>query len=215
MTICVTACVPEGIVMGIDSRLTETITYFNGQIKQKNLSDTHTKLWLLNESYGLMAHGPFDYYGKDMNIIIDEFKKTYIRTNDDVYLVAYKLNSFIINKYPSLGTQFWLAGIDEGRLNVYHISKEKYELTNYIDGEIDYGFHFGGNENGTNIAKNYVEEINEKYSEMSLNRAEELTKTCIELVISTLNSKGYYSDCGGEIKIFIISQTNSEFKVYR
>ncbi|MEK3908955.1 hypothetical protein [Oceanobacillus sp. FSL W7-1309] len=208
MTICVITCVPDGIVMGIDSRLTENITYPDGRLSQKILSDTHQKIWMINKNVGLTAHNTFDYMGKDLNVIIDEFIESNVKEDDQVYLVAYRFYGFLRKYYPTLETQFWLAGYEEDEPYVIYIHKDENCRRNIENGKISYETHFGGN---TKIAFGLWEKIRPKFNKMSLARAIEYVEFSIEATIKSLSFSNSYSNCGGQVNILVITKESVRF----
>src|SRR5699024_8363689 len=128
-----------------------------GREYKQVLSDNHQKLWILNNKYGLMAHDQFEFKGKDMNIIFEEFKTHLLNGYDSLFLAAYKLFDFNIKNYPTHDTHFWLSGIENSNPTIFHINENKLKVKNIVKGEIHYGFYFGGNKLGADIEKKFIE----------------------------------------------------------
>lgn len=119
MSVIVSLCLSDGIVMAADSRLTRVNKYMDGSIT-KSYEDNIMKLFeLKNKNIGILWCGDYKVGNDEIPEFIEKINNK-INIEDSVEMVANIINSCCLNNYRSSIT-WQVAGYNEGKQFVYQI----------------------------------------------------------------------------------------------
>ncbi|KRG15622.1 hypothetical protein ACA30_05920 [Virgibacillus soli] len=208
MTIFTTICVPEGIVMTSDSRLTQRFDYEDGSYREFALSNEEQKIFLVkNNEIGITYTSNRMRDGFRMPEFISRFNQLHLSQEDSVKSIATKLNDCLINE--EFTGSIVVAGYDDNLPFVFLLENNEVTLLNRNeDEEIIFCITRGGKIDRINdvLDKSCVE-----IKELSLNQALELGIELTQDSIDYYNSLPEYSNIGGTVSHLTIQGNQTTF----
>lgn len=216
MSVIVSLCLSDGIVMAADSRLTRVNKYMDGSIT-KSYEDNTMKLFeLKNKNIGILWCGDYKVGNDEIPEFIEKINNK-INIEDSVEMVANIINSCCLNNYRSSIT-WQIAGYNEGKQFVYQIVNDSVTRKN-IDpstGSEGLGIIWDGERT---ISGKYINEdipiyIDNKRTlrssdipNMSINEGVLFTKALLE------KSCEKFDDCEKPIDVLVITPNGLEWKI--
>jgi hypothetical protein len=225
MSLIISLYVPEGIVLAGDSRLTlnwseknptgETIHFsING-------SDTNSKIFAIQNKFGLGAFGMADIKGVPIAGFINEFIEEKIEDKTEVNEIPEKLQEFFGKKFDYPAVNFYVAGykIEKG-ISIQHvyfvnIAGKTCNRVNDKDGAIHFGANWGGE---IEILQRLIQDVQLRkgadwsemkaspimYNFLTLQDAIDFCEFGIRTTIETLRFQRRAKTVGGSIDTLII-----------
>lgn len=214
MSIISVVYVPEGIAMAADSRLTGHKDYYNGLIDRFTISDNSQKIFLLKKSnVGISSCGDALIDGKTIADYLRIFEIEQITKDDDIHVIASKLQKSLIPTSATSNLFFFIAGYIKNDAFIYKVKRDTLELMRKGD---EYGANWNGEKEAFSklILKNDNLNLGEtqfEWSLMPLKDGIDLAEFIIELTIKYQRFEDRIATCGGDIDVLAITKDYAKF----
>lgn len=216
MSVIVSLCLFDGIIMAVDSRLTRVNEYTDGSIIKKYQDDIMKLFELRNKNIGILWSGDYKVGDDEIPEFINKLNDT-VNIDDTVGMVANKINECCINNYRSSIT-WHVAGYNEGKQFVYQIVNDIVTRKNINPntGEEMFCIIWGGERT---ISKQYIKEDVPIYIDnnrmlrgsdipnMSIDEGVLFAKALLEKSCEKLDS------CEKPIDVLVITSNGLEWKI--
>ncbi|PKM77102.1 MAG: hypothetical protein CVU90_08860 [Firmicutes bacterium HGW-Firmicutes-15] len=213
MSIITVCCVPEGIAMAADSRLTGQKNYPNGMVDRFAISDNSQKLFLLTKTkVGISFCGAAIIDGRTISDVIRIFEIEDIDEDDTVSDVAEKLHRRLIETYKGHELSFFVAGYRDEEPYVYSIWPGGCERNNASpEGDILYRVNFNGEYEALEKLLNGNIPTQFNFPLMPLKDALDFSEFLVDVVIKYQRFEDRVATCGGPIDSLIITKDYARF----
>jgi 20S proteasome alpha/beta subunit len=153
MSLIVTLYVPEGIVIAGDSRLTLN---WSDSVENKEhrysvaMSDSNTKIFSINQKFGLGTFGAADIQGIPIAGFINQFTEEMVKPDTEIAQMPQLLLDFFGSKFNFPDINFYLIGYQtEVRISIphvyhIHVARNTYSRKNLVGGQLSHGATWGG-----------------------------------------------------------------------
>jgi 20S proteasome alpha/beta subunit len=224
MSLIVTLYVPEGIVIAGDSRL--TLNWVNPtdqgqQMLSASMSDSFTKIFSINNKFGLGTFGAADINGIPISGFINQFHEEKVKPETNLEEMPQLLLDFFGEKFGYPAINFYLVGYNiENGISVQHvyhinIAAKNYSRKNFVNGQTNHGATWGGE---TEILSRILNSAKVKQNEnwidlpdtqipwnyMTLQDAIDFSVYAIRTTIETMRFQQRMKTVGGPIDILVI-----------
>lgn len=224
MSLIITLFVPEGIVLSGDSRLTLTWAENNAQGQSVNFSingsDTNSKIFNIQNKFGLGTFGSASINGIPIAGFINEFIEEKIDDNTEVDEIPAKLHEFFGQKHNYPAVNFYVAGFKvENGISIQHvyfinIANKMHNRVNE-NGKTFFGANWGGE---IEILQRLIQDVKLKngenwdeikaspvpYNFLTLQDAIDFCEYGINTTIETLRFQRRAKTVGGSIDTLVI-----------
>lgn len=211
MTIIATVCVPEGIAMAADSRLTGQRIISDFEVEHYTMSDNAQKLVLVREeTIGISFCGDAIIEGKTVADFLRLFDISMVEENDSVEDVARKLKDYL-QDYQQYNVSFFVAGFDNDEPFVYDVDLREMSRYNYKNGQPEYACSWKGQLEA--ISKLFVGSPPTvlDFDLMPLKDAVDFSHFLVDLTVKYERFKDSIATCGGPIDLLVITKDYTKF----